>query len=111
MLNIRYRLSNYNQFCGGIIILHFCLKVIKPGQEEEKHDNKKFQGDKGDGLSSGQSILKVMLHGRRSIWQSRKVTLVAPHIVKYCKTRFMCEQDQSREPNFVAGAVFGEVGG
>ena len=30
------------------------LPVIKPA---EKHENKKFQGDKGDGLSSGQSIM------------------------------------------------------
>ena len=31
-------------------------------QEEEKHENKKFQGDKGDGLSSGQlKICKVII--------------------------------------------------
>ena len=45
------------------------------------------------------------------IMQSRRMTPGAPHILPHCTGRFIWDKDQSSETLFVAGAVFGEVGG
>ena len=55
------------------------------------------------------SLMTFILRGRRSIWWSWRVALVAPRIGnEWC---FKCDPDQSWETFCVAGAVFGEVGG
>ena len=52
--------------------------------------------------------MRVIFRGRRIIWSGWKVSAVAPTQGKW---RFKSKQDQSWDSFFVAGAVFGGVGG
>ena len=59
------------------------------------------------------SYVRRISHDSHFAWQAQDLVMFedATCCAAHCKERFICDKDLSRKPFFVAGAVFGDVGG